>query len=597
MRTGEAKPASIPDLEPDPAKEDTYSPALISPTRAEVRMVLLTIAIGLLSGLLIVWFRIAIDWARLLLLRSGLNPRALFIVLVPAVGGLVAALLLQKFFPHVRGTGINETTAALHLNNGYVSPRTAIGNFVSSALAIGSGHPLGPEDPTLHIGAGLASYLGRRIRLPREQLTRLAPVGAAAGIAAALNAPIAAVLFVVEVVVGSWNAATLGSVVLGAVTSVMVVRYFLGASSAFHLATVYVGGPRELLGYAILGAVGVFASLALCRSIRQVRSWVVALPRWTYCLQVGTAGVVVGAIAYIGFPQILGPGYGVASQATYGQFAWKLLLGLAALKLLVTVLSFSTRTPGGIIAPALFVGAMLGCAASGIEHSLTTHPTASASAFALVGMGVMVAGVLRAPLTAVMIAIELSGSYWIVIPAMIAVGIAYLLGRRLQPESLLELLRLQDGMRLPKIEEQKPELALQVQDAMQAPNFPVVDSSLTLRQAWREVVDSPGEVIFVRHADKGWTVIDRSMLDQLEAMSDPQQRLEDNMDASRMPQLYPDLPLDVTLRHLHRWPVLPVASRANVRTLAGVVTMNAVMARYQSLDPPKGFRSVSPASG
>jgi len=596
MRTSDAKRPPLPDLEPDPANEDSYSPGATTPMREEVRVVLLALVIGLLAGLVIVWLRMAVDGARLLLLRTWLGPSDLLIVFVPAVGGLVAALLWQRLSRQVRGGGINETIAGLYLNSGFVSLRTTFGNLISSALAIGSGHPLGPEDPALHIGAGLASFLGRRMCLRREQLTRLAPVGAAAGISGALNAPIAAVLFVFEVVIGSWNAATLGSVVLGAVTSVMVVRYFLGASSMFHLGAIYVGGPRELLGYAILGAVGGLVSLALNRSIREVRARVIALPRWSYCLQIGVAGVVVGVIAYVGFPQVLGPGHGAASQAMGGQFGWKLLIGLAALKILVTILSFATRTPGGIIAALLFIGAMLGCAISGIGHSLAAHVTVSASAYALVGMGVMVTGVLRAPLTALMIVVELSAGYGIIIPAVISISVAYLLVRRLQPQSLLELLRIQDGMRLPRIEEEKPEPALQVQDAMQAPTLPVVDSSLTLRQAWREVVDCPGDLIFVRHADEGWTVIDRSMLDQLEAISDPQQRLEDKMDASRMPQLYPDLPLDITLRHLHRWPVLPVVSRANVRTLTGIVTMDTVMARYQSFEPPKGLRSASPSS-
>ena len=585
MSTSHVQRPPRPDLDPDFANEDTYSPGDTTPMREEVRMVVLSLAIGLLLGLVVVWFRMAIDGARLIFLKSWLGSRGPLIIFVPAFGGLAAALLLQQFFHYVRGGGINETIAALSLNNGYVSLRTAIGNFIGSALAIGSGDPLGPEDPALHIGTGLASFLGRRMRLSREQLNRLAPVGAAAGIAGALNAPIAAVLFVIEVVIGSWNAATLGSVVLAVVASVIVVRYFLGASPVFHLGAIYVGGPREVLGYIILGVVGGFASLALARSIQEVRAQVIRLPQWTYCLQVGIAGLAVGAIAYIGFPQILGTGYGVVSQATAGQFGWKLLLGLTALKLLATVLSFATRTPGGIIAPILFIGAMLGCATSGIAHSFAVHGTASGSAYALIGMAVLVTGVLRAPLTALMLVVELAGSYWIIIPAMIAISIAYLLGRRLQPHSLLELLRIQDGMRLPRIEVQKPEAALRVQDAMQEPSFPVVDSSLTLRQAWRDVVDRPGELIFVRHADEGWTVIDRAVLDQLEAVSDPQQRLKDNMDASRMPQLYPDLPLDTTLRHLHRWPVLPVVSRANVRTLAGIITMDAVMARYQSQLP------------
>ena len=584
MRTRDVERSSLRDLEPDPANQSTYSPETSPPARHDLRLVLLAVIIGLSSGLVVVCLRVALDWARLLLLKNWLEGRVP-IILVPAAGGLAAALMVQKFFRRVRGSGINETRAALYLNKGYVSLRTTIGSFLTSALAIGSGHPLGPEDPAVLIGAGLASFLGRRMRLSRESLSRLAPVGAAAGIAGALNAPIAAVLFVIEVVIGSWNAATLGSVVVAAVSSVVAVRYFLGASSLFQLAAAHVGGPREFLGYAAIGVVGGLVSLLFDRFIREVRARAAVLPGWTYALQVAITGLIVGAIAHVGFPQVLGTGYAVIGQATYGQFGWKLLLGLLALKLFVTGLSFATRTPGGIIAPTLFVGAMLGCALSGIETAFTAHATASASAYALVGMGVLVAGVLRAPLTAVLVVVEVGGSYWMILPAILAISIAYFLARTLQSRSLLELLGSQDGMRLPTIEEQKPQSALKVQDAMQAPDFPVVDSSLTLRQAWRQVADWPGDVIFVRHTGEDWTVIDRAALDQLEAISDPQQRLEDTMDASPMPQLYPDLPLDTTLRYLHRWPILPVVSRANIKTLEGVVTMNAVMARYQALEP------------
>jgi chloride channel protein, CIC family len=372
------------------------------------------------------------------------------------------------------------------------------------------------------------------------------------------------------------------------------VRYLLGAPSLFHLAPVHAGGPRELLGYAAVGVVAGCVSLMFDRLVCLMRARANAMPRWSYCVQVGTAGFAVGAIAYLGFPQIMSTGYGVVGHATFGQFGWKLLLGLAALKFLLSALSFATRTPGGIIAPVLFIGATLGCTISGIEHSLIAQATASTSAYALVGMGVLFAGVLKAPLTALLLVLELGGNYGLITPAIIAIGLAYLLTRTLQPRSLFEQLRRQDGVHLPTLEDQKTELALQVRDAMQAPDFPVVDGSLTLRQAWREVVDRPGDLIFVRHADDGWTIIDRPTLDQIEAISDPQQRLEDAMDGSRMPHLYPDLRLDTTLGHLHRWPVLPVVSRANVRTLEGVVTMEAVMARYQSFKPSTESRSVSP---
>ena len=166
---------------------------------------ILSIFIGVFSGLAVVCFRISIEWTRILILGSGLNVTGPRLILAPAIAGLVIAFFVLHVFPSVRGSGVNQTKAALYIYDGYIPFRTAIGKFLLSALAIGSGHSLGPEDPSLQIGASLASALGRRLRLSREKLRLIAPIGAAAGLAAAFNAPISAVLFVIEEVIGRWT--------------------------------------------------------------------------------------------------------------------------------------------------------------------------------------------------------------------------------------------------------------------------------------------------------------------------------------------------------------------------------------------------------
>src|ERR1700739_4819197 len=163
--------------------------------REERFFLVLSVFIGVFSGLAVVCFRFAIDWCRICLLGSGVTLTPLRLILAPTLAGLVIAVLVIHFFPLTRGSGVNQTKAALYIYNGYIPIRTAIGKFLTAALAIGSGHSLGPEDPSLQIGAGLASALGRRMRLSRERMRLIAPVGAAAGLAAAFNAPISAVLF------------------------------------------------------------------------------------------------------------------------------------------------------------------------------------------------------------------------------------------------------------------------------------------------------------------------------------------------------------------------------------------------------------------
>ena len=186
----------------------------IAPTRDERLFLVLSIFIGVISGLLVVAFRIAIEWIKILSLGSAPHPGQLRLLIIPALAGLVVAALVMWFFPAARGSGVNQTKAALYVYDGFISIRTVIGKFVTAAIAIGAGHSLGPEDPSLQIGAGVASIIARNLRLSRRRLRMFAPIGAAAGLAAAFNAPISAILFVIEEVIGSWSAAVLEYAVL-----------------------------------------------------------------------------------------------------------------------------------------------------------------------------------------------------------------------------------------------------------------------------------------------------------------------------------------------------------------------------------------------
>src|SRR5690242_3130249 len=210
-------------------------------------------------------------------------------LLVPTLAGLLVAALVLLVFPRARGSGVNQTKAALYIYNGYIPFRTAIGKFITSSIAIGAGHSLGPEDPSLQIGASLASALGRRMRLSRDRMRLIAPVGAAAGLAAAFNAPISAVLFVIEEVIGRWTAGILGSVVLSAVSSVVIMRLFLGSEPLFRIPAVQMQRPSELIAYSVLGIVGGLASVLFSSGIATFRPRFKALPLWTQYLQPAVA--------------------------------------------------------------------------------------------------------------------------------------------------------------------------------------------------------------------------------------------------------------------------------------------------------------------
>ncbi|HEV2418393.1 MAG TPA: chloride channel protein, partial [Terriglobia bacterium] len=178
---------------------------------------LLSVLIGLASGLLVVCFRITIDWTHLWLFGSSLTPPAWRLLVFPTAAGLLIGACVMRLFRGVRGSGVNQTKAAVYIYDGYIASRTVIGKFLLCALAIGSGQSLGPEDPSLQIGAGIASSLGRRLRLSREKIRLIAPVGAAAGLAAAFNAPISAILFVIEEIIGLRSGGIIGGIILAAV--------------------------------------------------------------------------------------------------------------------------------------------------------------------------------------------------------------------------------------------------------------------------------------------------------------------------------------------------------------------------------------------
>jgi CIC family chloride channel protein len=541
---------------------------------------LLAIIIGIFSGMAVVCFRITIEWVRLGLLGSALAPPPMRVLLVPAGAGLVVAFLVQRFFPVARGSGVNQTKAAVYVFDGYVPFRAVIGKFLTCSLAIGSGQSLGPEDPSLQMGAGIASALGRRLRLSRDKLRLLAPVGAAAGLAAAFNAPISAVLFVIEEVIGTWSASALGAIVLAAVSSVVVMRSFLGGEPMFRVPPYTLAHPAELIAYAVLGVVSGVLSLAFTKIIAYFRPKLRALPEWTQYFQPAAAGLLIGFIG-LRIPQSMGTGYPYIDQALHSQYTWEMLAILGFAKILTTSLSFVSGTPGGMFAPVLFIGAMIGGAIGGLEHHFFPQVSASVSPFALVGMGTFFAGFLRVPITSVFMVVETSGSYSIILPVMISNTIAYLISRSYQDVALFDILAKQDNLELPSMEEQREQIVLRVEDAMRKPDLPPLQASDTLARALEIAETSTEEVLLVRFPTGRWAGISRKDLQALASDHPEETQLRELLSTSRLPILHPDQRLDDALRFIQDHALLPVVSRAGSRKLEGVLSLPDILMAYQ----------------
>ena len=423
------------------------------------RLLVLTILSGGLCGLVAVAFHLGIDKASLLLIdRASAAPHHSWIyltILSPTLGGLVAGLGLRYWVPGAVGSGIPQIKYAYARDAGRVPMKDAIGKFVLAVTQIGSGASLGREGPTVQICAGITSMLGRFGKLSRQNQRRMASVGVAAGIAAAFNAPIAAVTFTLEEVIGDLDQTMLSGVIVAAALAAVVERSILGQHPVLEITRSYtLGRASSLLWYAVLGVLSGLISLAFTESLLELRAQfkrLISVPKWVHP---AIGGAVTGTLAVVGLAWlhsggITGGGYSTLGRALMGSLPLKAVAVLCVLKLVATVFSYSSGGVGGIFAPALFIGAMLGGTVGYIDVAVFHHPTEEIGAFAVVGMGAVFAGIIRAPMTSVLIIFEMTGGYGLVLPLMVANMTAYALARYYQHTPIYEALLEQDGVVLP----------------------------------------------------------------------------------------------------------------------------------------------------
>jgi len=427
-----------------------------SPTERQ-RLFGLTIAIGGVCGLVAVAFHQSIRWLQQLTIdRAFAAPGDRWIVwvlLVPSLGALAAGLMLY-YVPGARGSGVPQVKVAYASQGQKLRVRDSLAKFVIGAVQIGSGSSLGREGPTVQICAGVAKGLGKLAGVSAQNLKLLLPVGAAAGIAAAFNAPIAAVTFTIEEIVGKLDQTLLSGVIIAAALAAIVERSVLGESPVFSIPQGYgLDHASSLVFYAALGVAAALVSVVFTESLLRLRKRFNAatkLPIWLRPAIGGAAtGVLgVGVMLLVHVGGITGGGYEVLGQALSGQFVVEVLLVLGASKLVATVLSYASGGAGGIFAPSLFIGAMIGGAFGVLDVEVFGHAHSEVGSFALVGMGAVFAGTIRAPITSILIIIEMTAGYGLTLPLMIANMIAYGLARRLRPTPIYEAFLEQDGIQL-----------------------------------------------------------------------------------------------------------------------------------------------------
>jgi CIC family chloride channel protein len=539
--------------------------------------VVLSLLIGVLVGLVVVAFILLTG--RLAAQMYPAGGSAWRRVFVPVIGSLVTGFLLFRYFPNARGSGIPQTKYAIFINDGYISLKTVLGKFFLCSASLASGIALGREGPAVQIGAGIASVLGRRFGLSKQNVKALVPVGCSAALAAAFNTPIAAVLFSLEEILGDLHAPVLGTVVISSATSWIVLHLLLGDEPLFHVPAYRLVHPVEFGVYAILGVIGGLGSVCFVKLLLKLRVLFMRLPKSTQWIQPVAGGLLVGLLGWF-MPEVLGVGYDYVEQVLGGNFPLKTVALLAALKIVATATCYSSGNAGGIFGPSLFIGAMLGGAVGSVAHWLLPHQTAGPGAYALIGMGTAFAGIVRTPLTSVIMIFELTRDYSIIVPLMISNLISFFISYRLQREPIYEALALQEGVYLPTGESRRELEEIRVGDVMHSTTAPF-PADMDVATARRRLAEMDRNVWLVGELNWLYGIV---TLQELEEVKNPSStRLNQVVNPEdHFPYIYPDHPLSLALERMGSagTDTLPVVSRANRRRVQGVITVADVLRAY-----------------
>jgi chloride channel protein, CIC family len=546
--------------------------------REEQVFLILTLVIGALVGLVVVAFILLTERFGARLYPAG--GRGLRRLLVPVAGSLGMGYLLFRYFPDARGSGVPQAKAALYAREGRITLATVIGKFFCTSATLASGIPLGREGPAVQVGAGIASVLGRKLGLRPEKVKALIPVGAAAAVAAAFNTPLAAVLFSLEEVVGDLHAPVLGSVVLASATSWAMLRLLLGNNPLFQVPQYQLVNPLEFGIYAVLGVAGGFVSVAFTKLLLWMRARFLRFPKKTLWFQPVVGGLMVGIMGWF-VPQLLGVGYKHVGEALNGGMALRLMLLLLVLKLFAVATSYASGNAGGIFGPSLFLGAMLGGVVGNLANHFLPNTVGTPGAYALVGMGTAFAGIVRAPMTSVVMIFEITRDYAVIVPLMISNLVSFFISSKLQRKPIYEELAQQDGIHLPTAGTRQPGGQYRVAQAMR-PATEVLRAEMTVQEAMAQARKSQAAAWVVSDERGVRGVLSRKALEETAHEGGADKRLEELLTSVEFVHVHQDHPLIVALERLgaSKVEILPVVSRADVRELIGIVTRQDVLALY-----------------
>lgn len=453
----------------------------------QVLFALLAFIIGLLAGLGAILFKYMIEGVQWLVFGGAgelfyiIKDAPIYMkLLAPSLGGLVVGLIIYKFAREAKGHGVPEVMSAVALRGGIIRKRVVGIKAIASALSIGTGSSVGSEGPIVQIGSAIGSALGQALNLSGTKMKSMVACGAAAGIAAIFNAPIAGVMFSVEIILGNIAFSTFSPLVISAVTATIISRAWWGDIPTFHVPKYELVSPLEIPAYILLGLIAAAVAVTFSKTLYRTEDFFDDKLNMPPYFKAALGGLCIGVIGIFS-PHIFGVGYQVIDLSLLGEMPFYLLASLVVLKIIATSLSLGSGSSGGVFAPSLFIGAATGGAFGTIAHSIFPSISATSGAYALVGMGAVVAGTTYAPITAIMIIFEMTSDYQIILPLMLTCITSTIFASYLSKESIYTMKLARQGINLQAGKEVNILKSIMVKDAM-AKGAQTIAENMTVRQ-------------------------------------------------------------------------------------------------------------------
>lgn len=548
--------------------------------------IMLAAIVGVLGGFGALFFKKLIFFMQSFWWRVGsMSPESLYAVpwwmrvAVPIAGGLIVGPLIYFFAREAKGHGVPEVIAAVVTNNSIIRPAVVLIKTLASAISISSGGSVGREGPIVQIGAAIASTAGQVLRLRPAQMKTIVGCGVAAGIGATFNAPIAGTLFALELIVSDFGLNSFTPIIVASVTATAITRHFQGNIFEFILPQFEMVSLWEFIIYLLLGLMAGFVGYSFSRFLYISDDFFSSLkmPEW---LKPAVGGLIVGCIA-IGFPHIMGVGYESIEVMFEGKLTLVVMVSLVLLKVFATSVTIGSGGSGGIFAPSLFIGAMLGGAFGTVVNMIFPQMTGAVGAYALVGMAAVNSASTLAPLSAIIILVELTNNYSIILPLMFTVVIASFVSRKFSSESIYTTKLVRRGIRIHMGEDLNILRTVGVKDIIRHDES-VICETASVEELLNLALNKHRNVIFV--TDDNGSYLGAILLQKLKhAIFDPEllnhyKNITDFIDES--PSLKIDQTLDLALTvfgdtGFDRLPVLDEKSM-----LAGSLIISDVIRQY-----------------